>query len=158
MQTCARPLADPDNEAVTVAVAEARVVAYDPVSLTRKYWINLKGRDFSIFSTSRHYVVLPPLLNPVLNSKPLNSHTYQSIVSVHKTTTLRYLERSLPRHIPVNYYGVDPLAINYSVSVLYSNARTVVVTSTEKFGQVLSVAIGASEVDTVDVSVKLGDY
>ncbi|KAM6493863.1 hypothetical protein JOM56_010224 [Amanita muscaria] len=58
--------------------------------------------------------------------------------------------------IPVNHYGVDPLAINYSVSVLYSNACTVIVTSTEKFGQVLSVAIGASEVGSVDVSEARG--
>ena len=42
--------------------------------------------------------------------------------------------------------------------MLDSNARTVVVIDTRDFGRVLFVAIGASEVGSVDIKLQPGDY
>lgn len=47
------------------------------------------------------------------------------------------------------YYGVDPIAIRSDIDILTNNARCAVCIESEEFGQVLFVAIGASEVGTV---------
>ncbi|KAF8621400.1 hypothetical protein AX15_007812 [Amanita polypyramis BW_CC] len=162
----ARPLAAPDDQRVMVAAAESRMVAYDSVELTQKFWI--KGRGFSIESllgTTPHADEgsCAPTQKPTAGGM---ARTWQSgSIAIHRLSPQDYHHFHSPisgtvtyvHHIPGNYYGVDPLCINSSVSVLDSNARTVMVIRSEEFGQVLFVAIGASEVGSVDVSLKPGD-
>lgn len=53
------------------------------------------------------------------------------------------------RGIPRDYYQVDPIALQSGVNILTSNARSYLVIETEQFGDVLFVAIGATDVGTV---------
>ncbi|KAI2776268.1 phosphatidylserine decarboxylase-domain-containing protein [Daldinia loculata] len=52
------------------------------------------------------------------------------------------------RGIPRDYYQVDPIALQSGVNILTSNARSYLVIETEQFGDVLFVAIGATDVGT----------
>ena len=56
------------------------------------------------------------------------------------------------KQIGGNYYGVDPLAIRSDIDILTSNARCAVCIESDEFGLVLFVAIGASEVGTVEIN------
>lgn len=53
------------------------------------------------------------------------------------------------RSMPGDYYEVDPVAITSKVDIVTRNARDYVVIETKEFGDVLFVAIGATEVGTV---------
>jgi phosphatidylserine decarboxylase precursor len=53
------------------------------------------------------------------------------------------------RSLPGEYYEVDPIAINSKINILTSNARDYILIDSPEFGEVLFVAIGASEVGTV---------
>lgn len=48
-----------------------------------------------------------------------------------------------------DYYGVDPLAVSSSLDVLAKNDRTCIEITTEAFGRVLFIAIGAEEVGKI---------
>jgi len=56
--------------------------------------------------------------------------------------------------MPGDYYQVDPLALRSSVNVLTLNARDYVVIDSEEFGEVLFVAIGATDVGSVRIHDK----
>ncbi|KAL1840156.1 hypothetical protein VTK73DRAFT_3838 [Phialemonium thermophilum] len=71
---------------------------------------------------------------------PQDYHRYHSPVS----GTVR-----LFRSMPGDYYQVDPVALHSGVDILTRNARDYVVIETEEFGDVLFVAIGATDVGTV---------
>ncbi|KAI8959893.1 phosphatidylserine decarboxylase-domain-containing protein [Daldinia sp. FL1419] len=58
------------------------------------------------------------------------------------------------RSIPRDYYQVDPIAIQSSVNIFTSNARSYLVIKAEQFGDVLFVAIGATDVGTVRMHEK----
>lgn len=55
--------------------------------------------------------------------------------------------------MPGDYYEVDPIALQSQVDILTRNARDYVVIETKEFGDVLFVAIGASQVGTVRYAV-----
>lgn len=54
------------------------------------------------------------------------------------------------KQIPGDYFQVDPVALQSSVNILTENARCCVCIETEDFGLVLFVAIGATDVGTVE--------
>ncbi|KAF1983303.1 phosphatidylserine decarboxylase [Aulographum hederae CBS 113979] len=85
----------------------------------------IKGHDFSITN--------------------LDYHRYHSPVS----GTVK-----LFRSMPGDYYQVDPVALGNHVDILTRNARDYVVIDTEEFGEVLFVAIGATDVGTVEIHEK----
>lgn len=72
---------------------------------------------------------------------PQDYHRYHSPVK----GTVRWF-----KSIPGDYYQVDPLCLQSSVNILTQNARCCVCIETEEFGQVLFVAIGATDVGTVE--------
>jgi phosphatidylserine decarboxylase precursor len=53
------------------------------------------------------------------------------------------------RSVPGDYYQVDPVALRSKVDILTRNRREYVVIETEAFGDVLFVAIGATQVGSV---------
>lgn len=71
---------------------------------------------------------------------PQDYHRYHSPVSG---------KIKLFRSLPGDYYQVDPLALRSSLDILSRNARDYVVIESEEFGDVLFVAIGATDVGTV---------
>lgn len=71
---------------------------------------------------------------------PQDYHRYHSPVSG---------KIKLFRSLPGDYYQVDPMALRSGLDILSRNARDYVVIESEEFGDVLFVAIGATDVGTV---------
>lgn len=124
-----------------VIAADSRVVVYDTVPQARAIWI--KGRYFTI----------PNLVNDSIEGKlwddgavasfrlsPQDYHRYHSPVS----GKVKWW-----KEISGDYYQVDPICLRSHIDILTKNARCAVCIESMEFGQVLFVAIGASEVGTV---------
>lgn len=136
-----RPIADPQNNSRAVCVADARVVVYPSVEETRRLWI--KGADFSIAQLLMDNQLGAQFDGAAVASfrlSPLDYHRYHSPVSG---------KVKLLRSMPGDYYDVDPWALQSDVDILTRNARQYVVIETNEFGDVLFVAIGASDVGSV---------
>jgi phosphatidylserine decarboxylase len=71
---------------------------------------------------------------------PQDYHRYHSPVSGTVTDF---------RSIPGEYYQVDPVALQSSVDILTRNARCWINIATKDFGSVIFVAIGATNVGSV---------
>ncbi|KAI9370611.1 phosphatidylserine decarboxylase-domain-containing protein [Aspergillus egyptiacus] len=141
-----RPIHAPDDPASVVVVADSRVVVYEEVAESKKIWI--KGEDFSITNLVMDKRLGPQFGDGAVASfrlSPQDYHRYHSPV----TGTIKVF-----RSMPGDYYEVDPLAIRSGVDILTRNARDYVVIETEEFGEVLFVAIGASQVGTVEINEK----
>jgi phosphatidylserine decarboxylase len=136
-----RPISEPEDLSVAVVVADSRLVVYDTVAETKKLWI--KGADFSITN-----LVMDKDLGARFNQaavasfrlSPQDYHRYHSPV----TGTVK-----LYRSMPGDYYQVDAVALHSKVDILTRNARSYVVIDSNEFGEVLFVAIGATDVGTV---------
>lgn len=136
-----RPIAEQQNPRRAVVVSDSRVVVYDSVALTKKLWI--KGTDFSITNLVMDTQLGGRFANGAVASfrlSPQDYHRYHSPV----TGTVKDF-----RSLPGDYYQVDPVALRSKVNILTANARDYVVIETEEFGDVLFVAIGATDVGTV---------
>ncbi|KAL4955416.1 phosphatidylserine decarboxylase-domain-containing protein [Aspergillus filifer] len=141
-----RPIYEEDDPSSAVVVADSRVVVYEEVAESKKIWV--KGEDFSLTN-----LVMDKRLGPQFGDGPVASfrlspqdyHRYHSPVSGRI---------KVYRSMPGDYYEVDPLALRSGVDILTRNARDYVVIETEEFGEVLFVAIGASQVGTVEIHEK----
>lgn len=54
------------------------------------------------------------------------------------------------KQISGDYFQVDPVALHSSVNILTENARCAVCIESKEFGEVLFVAVGATDVGTVE--------
>lgn len=136
-----RPIHEPDKPSSAVVVTDSRVVVYDTVTETKQLWI--KGDDFSITNLVMDVQLGRRFADGAVASfrlSPQDYHRYHSPV----TGRVR-----LFRAMPGDYYQVDPLALHSRVDILTRNARAYVVIETEEFGDVLLVAIGATNVGSV---------
>ncbi|KAI0134848.1 putative phosphatidylserine decarboxylase [Daldinia grandis] len=141
-----RPIDASDDPAGAVVVADSRVVAYDSVAETKKLWI--KGTDFTITNLVMDMQLGQHFGDAAVASfrlSPQDYHRYHSPV----TGAIKAF-----RSIPGDYYQVDPVALQSDVNILTSNARSYIVIETEQFGDVLFVAIGATDVGTVRIHEK----
>jgi phosphatidylserine decarboxylase len=137
-----RPVHEPDDASSAVVVADSRVVVYEALAESKKIWI--KGEDFSITNLVMDNKIGPQFGDgPVASFRlsPQDYHRYHSPVSGRIKVFMS---------MPGDYYEVDPLAIRSGMDILTRNARDYVVIDTEEFGEVLFVAIGASQVGTVE--------
>ncbi|KAL2837023.1 phosphatidylserine decarboxylase-domain-containing protein [Aspergillus pseudodeflectus] len=141
-----RPIHEPDSNSSAVIVADSRVVFYEAVAKSKKIWI--KGEDFSITN-----LVMDKKIGPQFHDGPVASFRLspQDYHRYHSPVTGKV---KMYRSMPGDYYDVDPLAIRSGVDILTRNARDYVVIETEEFGEVLFVAIGASQVGTVEINEK----
>jgi len=147
-----RPIAAKDDPSVAVCASDARLVVYQRVSEAQKIWI--KGHHFSIAALLGGDAV-PQAIEEAskfadgaiasFRLSPQDYHRYQSPV----TGTVKWF-----KELDGDYYQVDPLALRSSVDILTRNARSAVCIGTREFGDVLFVAIGATEVGTVKLSEK----
>ncbi|KAI1463813.1 putative phosphatidylserine decarboxylase [Daldinia caldariorum] len=141
-----RPIDSPDDPAGAVVVADSRVVTYESVAETRKLWI--KGTDFTMKNLVMDTQLGEHFADAAVASfrlSPQDYHRYHSPVTGATKTF---------RSIPGDYYQVDPVALQSGVNILTSNARSYLVIETEQFGDVLFVAIGATDVGTVRIHDK----
>jgi phosphatidylserine decarboxylase len=137
----ARPIHEPENNDMAIVVADSRLVVYDTVGEARSLWI--KGADFSMSSLVMDNVLGGEFKDAAVASFELSPQDYHRY---HSPVTGKVKEF---RSIPGDYYEVDPLAMSSRVDILSRNARDYVLIGTEQFGDVLFVAIGATDVGKV---------
>lgn len=136
-----RPIYAKNDATKAVVVADSRVVVYETVAESKKIWI--KGADFAITN-----LLMDKQLGPLFDDgsvasfrlSPQDYHRYHSPVSG---------KIKLFRSLPGDYYQVDPMALRSDLDILSKNARDYVVIESDEFGDVLFVAIGATDVGTV---------
>jgi len=138
-----RPIYEADDPTKAIVVADSRVVVYPSVSQTKAMWI--KGKNFTIEN-----LILDPERASVWSNgavasfrlSPQDYHRYHSPVSG---------KVSWFQQISGDYYQVDPICLGSKVDILTRNARCCLGIETAEFGMVLFVAIGATNVGTVDI-------
>lgn len=136
-----RPVDSPKDESKAVCVADSRVVAYETVEESKKLWI--KGRDFSMQTLLMDTELAKEFAGGPVASFRLSPQDYHRY---HSPVTGRI---KMFRSIPGDYYEVDPIALQSDVDILTRNKRQFVVIETKHFGDVLFVAIGATDVGSV---------
>jgi phosphatidylserine decarboxylase len=136
----------PISESDAIIVADSRVVVYESLEKTKTIWI--KGKDFTLENLLQD-IDAARGFGPIASFRlsPQDYHRYHSPVD-GKVVTIRSL--------PGDYYNVDPLAVRSQVDILTRNARSWVMIETE-FGRVVFVAIGATDVGSVQITCKTGD-
>jgi len=136
-----RPVHEQDDNSSAVCVADSRVVAYESVAETKKLWI--KGSDFSMAMLLMDTYLAREYAEAAVASfrlSPQDYHRYHAPVA-GKIKAFR--------SIPGDYYQVDPVALQSDVDILTRNRREFLIIETEEFGDVLFVAIGATNVGSV---------
>lgn len=136
-----RPIFKQEDASYAVVAADSRVVVYDSVSETKKLWI--KGSDFSLTQLVMDTELGDRFQGGSIASfrlSPQDYHRYHSPV-----TGVVKLYRSMPG----DYYQVDPVALRSDVDILTRNRREYLAIETQEFGDVLFVAIGATDVGCV---------
>jgi len=139
-----RPIFAENDPTKAVVVADSRVVVYPTVTQTKALWI--KGLNFTIeelILDSRRAHTWSDGAVASFRLSPQDYHRYHSPVSGRV---------SWFKQISGDYYQVDPVCLGSDVDILTRNARCCVVIDTEEFGKVLFVAIGATEVGTVEIN------
>ena len=106
----------------------------------------------TIWIKGKHFTIANLVMEPVLAKKwadgavasfrlcPQDYHRFHSPVA----GVVRWW-----KHIPGEYYNVDPIALRSGVDIVSKNARTCLCVSSNEFGDVLFVAIGATGVGTI---------
>jgi phosphatidylserine decarboxylase len=156
----ARPIHEASNPREAVIVADSRVVVYPTVTATKELWI--KGKNFTIenlIDADNRKAMrdnngagekpgersrAEPWHDGAVASfrlSPQDYHRYHSPVS----GTVKWYKA-----IPGDFYQVDPLCLQSPVDILTRNARCCVCIESKEFGQVLFVAIGATDVGDVE--------
>lgn len=137
----ARPLFAPKDPTRAVAVADSRAVVYPTMEKTRALWV--KGSDFTIQNLIAEDEHASQWENGSVASFRLSPQDYHRYHSPVKGKIKWH------KHIPGDYLQVDPVALHSSVNILTENARSCVCIESEEFGNVLFVAIGATDVGSV---------
>lgn len=146
-----RPIYVKDDPSIAVVVADSRLVVYPTVAETHALWI--KGRNFTIANLIQDSSQAQNWHDGAVASfrlSPQDYHRYHSPVS---GTVSWY------KQIPGEYYQVDPICLRSDVDILTQNARCCICIDTTEFGKVLFVAIGATNVGTVEIreDIRKGD-
>jgi len=137
-----RPIFAESDPSKAVVVADSRVVVYPSVSQVQALWI--KGNNFTIRNLILDAERAKLWADGGVASfrlSPQDYHRYHSPVA----GKVRWFKQ-----ITGDYYQVDPICLNSNVDILTRNARCCIVIETKEFGMVLFVAIGATEVGTVE--------
>jgi phosphatidylserine decarboxylase len=142
-----RPIYAASDPTSAVCVADSRLVVYPTVSQARALWI--KGKNFTIANLIQDSHRAQAWNDGAVASfrlSPQDYHRYHSPV----TGTISWF-----RAIPGDYYQVDPVCLQSDVDILTQNARCCLCIDSEEFGKVLFVAIGATNVGTVEIHERI---
>ncbi|KAF5813747.1 putative phosphatidylserine decarboxylase [Helianthus annuus] len=147
----ARPVAYAGRDDVAVCAADCRLMAFNTVEESQRFWI--KGKKFS----------LSGLLGNTHGSDTFNGGT----LVIFRLAPQDYHRFHFPVsgkiehivNIPGCLYTVNPIAVNSKYcNVFTENKRAVSIISTADFGKVAFVAIGATMVGSIEFTKKKGDY
>lgn len=139
-----RPIFAKDDSSKAVVVADCRLVVYPTVAQTKELWI--KGRNFTIANLIQDASLAEPWRDGAVASFRLSPQDYHRYHSPVDGTIEWYKQFS------GEYYQVDPLCLRSDVDILTSNARCAICINSKEFGRVLFVAIGATDVGTVEIN------
>lgn len=147
----ARPIAYLEREEIAVCGADCRLMAFKSVEDSTRFWI--KGRKFSIQGLLGNIVDSSPFENGtvvIFRLAPQDYHRFHVPVS-------GVIEQSVD--IPGSLYTVNPIAVNSKYcNVFTENKRNVSIISTDHFGKVAFVAVGATMVGSITFVKEKGDY
>lgn len=138
----ARPTFAPEDPTQATVVADSRLVVYRTLEKTRALWI--KGSEFTIHNLIQDDERSVRWQNGSIASFRLSPQDYHRYHSPVKGNIKWY------KHIPGDYLQVDPVALHSSVNILTENARSCICIESKEFGDVLFVAIGATDVGKVE--------
>lgn len=146
----ARPMVSPECDDVAVCAADSRLMAFETAEDSLRFWI--KGRKFSIQGLlgreGGHNAFIGGTL-VIFRLAPQDYHRFHFPVS---GTVERFVQ------IPGALYTVNPIAVNSKYcNVFTENKRTVSIISTEDFGKVAFIAIGATMVGSITFTKEEGD-
>jgi len=151
LKSGARPISCSERNDVAVCAADSRLMAFDSASDSTRLWI--KGRKFSIAGLLGPESCTDSLSNGTLvifRLAPQDYHRFHVPVS---GTVESFVD------IPGYLFTVNPIAVNSKYcNVFTENKRVVSIISTQEFGKVAFVAIGATMVGSITFLKKKGDY
>jgi phosphatidylserine decarboxylase len=139
-----RLIYEKDDATKAVVVADCRLVVYPTVAETKRLWV--KGKHFTISNLIQDSERAKAWEDGAVASfrlSPQDYHRYHSPVN----GTVEWFKQ-----MSGEYYQVDPLCLRSDVDILTSNARCAVCVNSKEFGRVLFVAIGATDVGTVEIN------
>jgi phosphatidylserine decarboxylase len=140
----ARPVAEPDNDAVVSSVADCRLTAYQTIDLATKYWI--KGSGFTLerlLGSAELARTFDGGSIVIARLAPQDYHRWHAPVS----GTVKSVQE-----IPGTYYTVNPQAINEggTLDVFCENKRSVQIVERAGTGSpVAIIAVGAMLVGSI---------
>ncbi|KAI7751965.1 hypothetical protein M8C21_022061, partial [Ambrosia artemisiifolia] len=144
----ARPVAHAGRDDVAVCAADCRLIAFNTVEESLRFWIKFSLRgllgDIPCSDTFNGGTLV------IFRLAPQDYHRFHFPVSGK-------IEQIV--NTPGCLYTVNPIAVNSKYcNVFTENKRAVSIISTEDFGKVAFVAIGATMVGSITFTKKKGDY
>ncbi|GAA6064504.1 hypothetical protein JCM10212_001812 [Sporobolomyces blumeae] len=123
----ARPPAHPQDRSVVSSGADCRLTVFESVDAAKEFWI--KDSNFTIASLLQDDQQAKSFENGsvvIFRLAPADYHRYHSPVAAKVGAT---------RHIPGQYYTVNPCAVNENLPVFTANKRDVTILTTNSVGQ-----------------------
>ncbi|KAK7331683.1 hypothetical protein VNO80_28420 [Phaseolus coccineus] len=146
-----RPIASAECDDIAVCAADCRLSAFKSVDDSKRFWI--KGRKFSVQGLLGKDMCSSAFVDGtmvIFRLAPQDYHRFHFPVS-------GIVEQFVD--IPGCLYTVNPIAVNSKYcNVFTENTRVVSIISTEAFGKVAFVAIGATMVGSITFTKKKGEY
>ncbi|KAG9457288.1 hypothetical protein H6P81_001796 [Aristolochia fimbriata] len=147
----ARLIAHEEYDNVAVCAADCRLMAFKSIDDSIRFWV--KGRKFSVEGLLGASIAAGNFRSGsmvIFRLAPQDYHRFHLPVS-------GVIEQFVD--IPGCLYTVNPIAVNSKYcNVFTENKRVVSIISTDDFGKVAFVAIGATMVGSITFSKKQNDY
>ncbi|XP_057834340.2 phosphatidylserine decarboxylase proenzyme 3 isoform X3 [Cryptomeria japonica] len=146
-----RPVAYEDNDHVAVCGADSRLMAFMSQDYSKRFWI--KGKKFSVRG----------LLGDEMYSEKFD----EGALVIFRLAPQDYHRFHMPisgvvgrfNEIPGQLYTVNPIAVNSKYcNVFTENKRVVCIISSQEFGKMAFVAIGATMVGSITFTKNEGDF
>ena len=144
----ARPISNVKDDKVVVSPADCRLHVFPSISEAQEIWV--KGKTFSLTTLLQDNDLASEYDNcslVIARLAPQDYHRYHSPVG-GKVGDFRTISGS--------YFTVNPIAINQKIDVYGLNKRLITSIETEHFGKVLFIAVGATMVGSINMTVEPG--
>ncbi|CAG8463892.1 2633_t:CDS:10 [Ambispora gerdemannii] len=143
----ARQIDDFENVNVVVSPADCRLMVFESIDLTKKFWI--KGKKFTVGN--------------LLQNKELAEKFDGGSIGIFRLAPQDYHRFHSPinaiigaeTYIPGTYYTVNPMAINRNINVFTENVRSVLILKPEPSASSTSSKQGEKEVAFISIGALL---
>lgn len=150
LKPSARPISGLQDAAMVVSPADCRSVVFPTIELATNIWV--KGQRFSVASLIGDDALAQRFEGGALGVFRLAPQDYHRIHMPVDGTI------GASRPLGAEYYTVNPMAVRAEDFDVYTeNKRLVTIIESPTHGTVLYIAVGATMVGSIQVSVKQGD-